>query len=86
MNVDIKNIHTIYSLLTNHSEKVISIIGNAENMKAQEVLELAHKKGIKIQPKNTKISALCKSPNIGCLLYTSPSPRDVEESRMPSSA
>ena len=54
MNVDIKNIHTIYSLLTNHSEKVISIIGNAENMKAQEVLELAHKKGIKIQPKNTK--------------------------------
>ena len=23
---------------------------------------------------------------IGCLLYTSPSPRDVEESRMPSSA
>ena len=25
-------------------------------------------------------------PNIPCLLYTSPSPRDVEESRMPSSA
>ena len=24
--------------------------------------------------------------NILCLLYTSPSPRDVEESRMPSSA
>ena len=24
--------------------------------------------------------------NSGCLLYTSPSPRDVEESRMPSSA
>ena len=26
------------------------------------------------------------SNNITCLLYTSPSPRDVEESRMPSSA
>ena len=26
------------------------------------------------------------APNHGCLLYTSPSPRDVEESRMPSSA
>ena len=26
------------------------------------------------------------SGDIGCLLYTSPSPRDVEESRMPSSA
>ena len=25
-------------------------------------------------------------PVKGCLLYTSPSPRDVEESRMPSSA
>ena len=25
-------------------------------------------------------------PDISCLLYTSPSPRDVEESRMPSSA
>ena len=25
-------------------------------------------------------------PLLGCLLYTSPSPRDVEESRMPSSA
>ena len=35
-------------------------------------------------------SALAKVPLSGtnhtCLLYTSPSPRDVEESRMPSSA
>ena len=29
-----------------------------------------------------KIATKCRS----CLLYTSPSPRDVEESRMPSSA
>ena len=27
-----------------------------------------------------------ESPMTPCLLYTSPSPRDVEESRMPSSA
>ena len=27
-----------------------------------------------------------KAEDILCLLYTSPSPRDVEESRMPSSA
>ena len=37
------------------------------------------------------IKALEKLPGVGhktasCLLYTSPSPRDVEESRMPSSA
>ena len=30
--------------------------------------------------------AKVKSPCEICLLYTSPSPRDVEESRMPSSA
>ena len=30
---------------------------------------------------NMRIGLLCN-----CLLYTSPSPRDVEESRMPSSA
>ena len=29
---------------------------------------------------------LCYVAFLGCLLYTSPSPRDVEESRMPSSA
>ena len=29
---------------------------------------------------------LCHSKTVNCLLYTSPSPRDVEESRMPSSA
>jgi len=27
-----------------------------------------------------------EAQGMGCLLYTSPSPRDVEESRMPSSA
>ena len=31
-------------------------------------------------------SAMMKDRNSFCLLYTSPSPRDVEESRMPSSA
>ena len=30
--------------------------------------------------------AASKLKDHGCLLYTSPSPRDVEESRMPSSA
>ena len=30
--------------------------------------------------------AMLVAENMSCLLYTSPSPRDVEESRMPSSA
>ena len=39
---------------------------------------------ITISPANGRGSAQCRI--IICLLYTSPSPRDVEESRMPSSA
>ena len=42
---------------------------------AKDVLDLAD---------NDK--ALCPTPNEGCLLYTSPSPRDRTRSRMPSSA
>ena len=30
--------------------------------------------------------AFCNNPLVGCLLYTSPSPRDLSTSRMPSSA
>ena len=33
-----------------------------------------------------KIKAVLEYVPSACLLYTSPSPRDVEESRMPSSA
>ena len=32
------------------------------------------------------VSVFKKGKDMDCLLYTSPSPRDVEESRMPSSA
>ena len=35
------------------------------------------------QDRDTESRERC---TVGCLLYTSPSPRDVEESRMPSSA
>ena len=33
-----------------------------------------------------QVNQLGNATSMGCLLYTSPSPRDVEESRMPSSA
>ena len=35
---------------------------------------------------NTVQAATISAGNIGCLLYTSPSPRDMRRSRMPSSA
>ena len=36
--------------------------------------------------KSVRVKVNENSPLYDCLLYTSPSPRDVEESRMPSSA
>ena len=35
---------------------------------------------------DTELIAAIIKTGVSCLLYTSPSPRDVEESRMPSSA
>ena len=48
MNIEIKNIHVIQSLVEHHCEKVISISGKPDNSRAKEILELAHKKNIKI--------------------------------------
>ena len=40
-----------------------------------------------IGPDHADLHLVCTYLRLGdCLLYTSPSPRDVEESRMPSSA
>ena len=55
------------------------------------VTEIAAGQLTKINTSGDKIlvAQLNGGPNgaaIGCLLYTSPSPRDVEESRMPCSA
>ena len=42
-------------------------------------------KGTAVSVDNTTITAVEDIPQ-GCLLYTSPSPRDMRRSRMPSSA
>ena len=64
MNIEIKNIHAIQSLVAYHSDKVISIAGKADNLKAKEILELAHKKNIKINIKDNKLIAYCKEPSV----------------------
>ena len=51
----------------------------------QDVLELASMAKLKAGRLNREVPDTCLQ-FWGCLLYTSPSPRDVEESRMPSSA
>ena len=50
----------LQSLVAYHSEKVISISGKADNSKAKEILELGHKKNIKINIKSNKLIAYCK--------------------------
>ena len=56
------------------------------DLKTQHLLTLAHilSKGGKHNFVNITTTSLGKE--IGCLLYTSPSPRDRTRSRMPSSA
>ena len=47
---------------------------------------LPRKRVLEIIDEISKSESISRSKVVGCLLYTSPSPRDVEESRMPSSA
>ena len=56
----------------------------------QEIYSLSFEKGYYERPllgaKNIPVRGGNRDYTVTCLLYTSPSPRDVEESRMPSSA
>ena len=57
----------------------IAIVGATGNV-GRKTLEVLEKKGLPIE--NLYLLASSRS----CLLYTSPSPRDKRQSRMPSSA
>jgi len=53
---------------------------------ADGVKEIDYKDIATLKNYVTETGKIVPSRITGCLLYTSPSPRDVEESRMPSSA
>ena len=59
------------------NDNSVSRIGDLRKHEVAKALNL-HKKRLK--------SGYIVLKKLHCLLYTSPSPRDVEESRMPSSA
>ena len=46
---------------------------------------MADRIGKPVSQRQLRVGEMIKQ-SLSCLLYTSPSPRDVEESRMPSSA
>ena len=66
-------------------EEVVSIPGRSHWIWMQDTPNGKHQI-VKIKAKNWDTHVLMKELSRSCLLYTSPSPRDVEESRMPSSA
>ena len=56
----------------------------AEKMKAAASIVVVDARGLTVE-QDTVLRRELRGSEV-CLLYTSPSPRDVEESRMPSSA
>ena len=76
------------------SHKIVSLTAEGNNFigKAQllatpmgKIAESLISEGVMLGVSSRGVGSLKEDHN-GCLLYTSPSPRDVEESRMPSSA
>ena len=65
---------------------IIGILGTSEYMKTNDAFYDVYKYSNNYIKKIVENDAVPLLIPLVCLLYTSPSPRDVEESRMPSSA
>ena len=57
-----------------------------QNFGKGSVMRLGQQQALDVEAISTGSLSLDLALGIGCLLYTSPSPRDAHESRMPSSA
>ena len=62
---------------------VVHINDTHPSMVIPELIRLLTERGVELERAMDLVERTCAYT---CLLYTSPSPRDVEESRMPSSA
>ena len=89
---EIKGLQLENHISLKHSEKLLEIQTNLQrNMKGDEKLKVKVQivvdgNNVAYFGGNPKLRNLKIMRSYFCLLYTSPSPRDVEESRMPSSA
>ena len=66
--------------------EALGIVKENANAKFDETIEAHIRLGIDPKYTDQQLRTTVALPHGTCLLYTSPSPRDVEESRMPSSA
>ena len=66
------------------ADDIIGTIAKKTGKDIEDIVVTGDLDALQLIDKNTKVYTLKRG--ITCLLYTSPSPRDVEESRMPSSA
>ena len=76
---------TVLFICTGNAARSQMAEGLLKNMNSSLNVLSAGTKPEGLNPKAT-IAMKKMGIDISCLLYTSPSPRDVEESRMPSSA
>ena len=77
----------IMNVLESHIEaEIAAFVSGSSYANATEVMLLDHSDRWDELPNVVKITAALSARTKGCLLYTSPSPRDQRGSRMPSSA
>ena len=69
-------------------ERIFKFIDNTapEEEQVKEVTAMSYKKAVKSYQGGSKAKQVEVEWTTNCLLYTSPSPRDLSTSRMPSSA
>ena len=83
-------IDTLYYVDDNWNDEKFSDIWQEANTLVKERLTNTDYQFLDIKRKMNILHILCVVTHINntysCLLYTSPSPRDVEDTRMPSSA
>ena len=68
------------------SEELLAHLPELNELCCPDTLALCSIDSTDLGPEHWLMMAKAVQENYACLLYTSPSPRDVEESRMPSSA
>ena len=85
---DVRNEKLLYKQAHEHDACGMGFVASIDGKKSHKIVQLAIEGVVNLTHRGA-VSADSKSGDgagITCLLYTSPSPRDRQKSRMPSSA